>query len=137
MPIVLIFLIAIGVTHAALTTTQAAWSAALFTTSTRTSGASLGYQRAASLAGFAPFLAVLLAESFGWTGPARFYGCVAVVGFLGVLSTRETWGPEQRAAVPATTEQPTGVPTQPPPSSTTDGSPRTTRPLTARTPDRS
>ncbi|MET7933247.1 MFS transporter [Streptomyces sp. NPDC005322] len=109
-PIVLIFLIAIGVIHAALTGTQAAWFAELFTTSTRTSGASLGYQTAASVAGFAPFLAVLLAGSFGWTGPAGFYVCVGMVGLLGVLCTRETWGPEQRAAAPATAERLVDVP---------------------------
>ncbi|MFS7876857.1 MFS transporter [Streptomyces asiaticus] len=99
--IVLIFLIGIGVIHAALTGTQAAWFAELFTTATRTSGASLGYQTAASVAGFAPFLAVLLAESFGWAGPAGLYVCIALVGLLGVLSTRETWSPERRAVLPA------------------------------------
>ncbi|MFJ1997802.1 MFS transporter [Streptomyces asiaticus] len=99
--IVLIFLIGIGVIHAALTGTQAAWFAELFNTATRTSGASLGYQTAASVAGFAPFLAVLLAESFGWAGPAGLYVCIALVGLLGVLSTRETWSPEQRAVLPA------------------------------------
>ncbi|GAA3355992.1 hypothetical protein GCM10017744_020760 [Streptomyces antimycoticus] len=99
--IVLIFLIGIGVIHAALTGTQAAWFAELFNTATRTSGASLGYQTAASVAGFAPFLAVLLAESFGWPGPAGFYVCIALVGLVGVLSTRETWGPGQRPALPA------------------------------------
>ncbi|OEV28384.1 MFS transporter [Streptomyces nanshensis] len=96
--IVLVFLIAIGVIHAALTGTQAAWFAELFRTGTRTSGASLGYQTAASVAGFAPFVAVLLADSFGWWGPAGLYVGVAAVGLAGVLATRETWGPAQRAA---------------------------------------
>lgn len=96
--IVLIYLIAIGVIHAALTGTQAAWFAELFKTNTRTSGASLGYQIAASVAGFAPFLAVLLAESFDWVGPAGFYVVIGLVGLLGVATTRETWGPRERAA---------------------------------------
>ncbi len=61
--IVLLFIIAIGLIHAMLTGTQGAWFAELFNTSTRTSGASIGYQVAASIAGFAPFLAVLLANS--------------------------------------------------------------------------
>ncbi|MFD5315298.1 MFS transporter [Streptomyces sp. NPDC127098] len=99
-PIVLTFLIAIGVIHAALTGTQAAWFAELFRTGTRTSGASLGYQTAASVAGFAPFVAVLLADSFDWWGPAGLYVAVSAVGLVGVLTTRETWGPAERAATP-------------------------------------
>ena len=99
--IVLLFIIGIGVIHAVLTGTQGAWFAELFNTSTRTSGASIGYQVAASIAGFAPFLAVLLANSFGWIGPALFYVAVGLVGLAGVLATKETWGPKQRAEVDA------------------------------------
>jgi MFS family permease len=57
---ILVFIIGIGIIHATLTGTQGAWFAELFNTNTRTSGASIGYQVAASIAGFAPFLAVLL-----------------------------------------------------------------------------
>ncbi len=99
--IVLLFIIGIGLIHAMLTGTQGAWFAELFRTSTRTSGASIGYQVAASIAGFAPFLAVLLAESFGWIGPALFYVAVGLVGLGGVIATKETWGPKQRAEVDA------------------------------------
>ncbi|WP_405826178.1 MFS transporter [Streptomyces sp. NBC_00838] len=99
--VVLIYLIAIGVIHAALTGTQAAWFAELFKTNTRTSGASLGYQVAASVAGFAPFLAVLLAESFDWVGPAGFYVVIGLVGLIGVATTKETWGARERAAAEA------------------------------------
>ncbi len=99
--IVLLFIIAIGVIHAVLTGTQGAWFAELFRTSTRTSGASIGYQVAASIAGFAPFLAVLLANSWGWIGPALFYVAVGLVGLGGVIATKETWGPKQRAEVDA------------------------------------
>ncbi|HEV7853893.1 MAG TPA: MFS transporter [Mycobacterium sp.] len=99
--IVLLFIIGIGVIHAVLTGTQGAWFAELFNTSTRTSGASIGYQVAASIAGFAPFLAVLLANSFGWIGPALFYVAVGLVGLGGVVATKETWGPKQRAEVDA------------------------------------
>jgi MFS family permease len=99
--IVLLFIIGIGVIHAVLTGTQGAWFAELFNTTTRTSGASIGYQVAASIAGFAPFLAVLLANAFGWMGPALFYVGVALVGLGGVLATKETWGPKQRAEVDA------------------------------------
>ena len=99
--IILVFIIGIGIIHATLTGTQGAWFAELFTTKTRTSGASIGYQVAASIAGFAPFLAVMLADSFGWMGPALFYVFVGFVGLAGVLATKETWGPRQRAEVDA------------------------------------
>ena len=99
--IVLLFIIGIGLIHAMLTGTQGAWFAELFRTSTRTSGASIGYQVAASIAGFAPFLAVLLAERYGWIGPALFYVTVGLVGLGGVIATKETWGPKQREEVDA------------------------------------
>jgi MFS family permease len=99
--IVALFIVGIGVIHAVFTGTQGAWFAELFNTSTRTSGASIGYQVAASIAGFAPFLAVLLANSFGWIGPALFYVAVGLVGLGGVLATKETWGPKQREEVDA------------------------------------
>ena len=92
--IVLLFIIAIGVIHAVLTGTQGAWFAELFRTSTRTSGASIGYQVAASIAGFAPFLAVLLANSFGWIGPALFYVAVGLVGLGGVHRDQGDLGSE-------------------------------------------
>ncbi|MGA5463354.1 MFS transporter [Mycobacterium sp. NPDC050041] len=99
--IAVVFIIGIGLIHAVLTGTQAAWFAELFATRTRTSGASIGYQVAASIAGFAPFLAVLLADGLGWIGPALFYVTVGLVGLGGVMATRETWGPKERAGVDA------------------------------------
>lgn len=97
--IAILFIIGIGLIHAILTGTQAAWFAELFNTGTRTSGASIGYQVAASIAGFAPFLAVLLANSWGWIGPALFYVTIGLIGLAGVIATPETWGPKQRAEV--------------------------------------
>lgn len=99
--IILAFVIGIGLIHATLTGTQAAWFAELFNTGTRTSGASLGYQVAASVSGFAPFIAALLATRFDWHGPAGFYLLVGVIGIAGVMATRETWGAKRRAEVEA------------------------------------
>ncbi|APU15449.1 MFS transporter [Actinoalloteichus fjordicus] len=93
--------IGIGVIHALLTGTQGAWFAELFRANTRTSGASIGYQVAASIAGFAPFVAVLLENEFGWGGPASFYLFVASIGIVGVLATQETWSAARRAEVEA------------------------------------
>jgi MFS family permease len=99
--VVLAFVIGIGLIHATLTGTQAAWFAELFRTNTRTSGASLGYQVAAAIAGFAPFLAALLATRYDWQGPATFYLGVGVIGVLGVLATGETWSRARRREVDA------------------------------------
>jgi hypothetical protein len=44
---------------------------------------------------------VLLANSMGWMGPALFYVAVGLAGLAGVLATKETWGPKQRAEVDA------------------------------------
>jgi MFS family permease len=99
--IVLAFVIGIGIIHATFTGTQGAWFAELFRTNTRTSGASIGYQVAASISGFAPFLAVLLASIFGWAGGASLYVLVGVIGLIGVLNTRETWGAKEMAEVDA------------------------------------
>lgn len=97
----LVFIIGIGIIHASFTGTQGAWFAEQFKTNTRTSGASIGYQVAASIAGFGPFIAVLLVAQFGWGGASAFYICIALIGLVGVLLTRETWGPKQRAEVDA------------------------------------
>jgi MFS family permease len=99
--VICIFIIGVGVIHANFTGIQGSWLAELFPTNTRTSGASIGYQVAASIAGFSPFIALLLASRFGWAGPALFYELVGVIGLIGVLATRETWGPQQRAEVDA------------------------------------
>lgn len=97
--IVTAFIIGIGIIHATFTGTQGAWFAELFRTNTRTSGASIGYQVAASISGLAPFLAVLLASVFGWAGGAALYVMVGVIGLLGVLTTRETWSAKERTEV--------------------------------------
>lgn len=97
--VVLVFVIGIGLIHAALTGTQGALLTEQFRTATRTSGASLGYQLAASLGGFAPLLAALLAGAFGWPGAALLYVTAALIGLAGILLTAETWGPSRRAEV--------------------------------------
>jgi MFS family permease len=97
--VVLVFVIGIGLIHAALTGTQGALLTEQFRAATRTSGASLGYQLAASLGGFAPLLAALLAGAFGWPGAAMLYVAAALVGLAGILLTTETWGPRRRAEV--------------------------------------
>jgi len=99
--VVAVFVIGIGLIHASLTGTQGSLLTEQFGTSTRTSGASIGYQVAASLGGFAPLLAAVAVGAFDWPGAALLYVGAAVIGLIGILLTRETWGPRERAEVAA------------------------------------
>lgn len=97
--VVLVFVIGIGVIHASLTGAQGSLLTEQFRTDTRASGASIGYQVAASLAGLAPALALLLSTAFGWPGAAGLYVLAALVGLVAVRLTPETWGRQQREEV--------------------------------------
>ncbi|GAA0993829.1 MFS transporter [Subtercola frigoramans] len=99
--IVLTYIIGISLIWASLAGVQGAWFGELFPTNTRNSGVSLGYQLASSISGFAPFIAGALAATFGWVGGSLFYMLVGVIGLVGVLVTRETWGKSERARVQA------------------------------------
>ncbi|MFH8569531.1 MFS transporter [Streptomyces sp. NPDC017993] len=94
-----VFIIGIGVIHASLTGTQGSLLTEQFRTATRTSGASLGYQLAAAIGGFAPLLAAALVGAFGWPGAALLYLAAAVIGLGGILATKETWGRHERERV--------------------------------------
>jgi len=99
--VVLTFIIGIGIIHATLTGTQGSLLTEQFGTSTRTSGASLGYQIAASIGGFAPFIAALMVGLLGWPGASLVVLLAATVGLIGILTTRETWGRPERERVAA------------------------------------
>jgi MFS family permease len=101
MLIVFVYVVGLSIVHDALAGTQGPWFAELFSTNTRSSGASIGYQFSAAISGFIPLIAAAVAAQMGWHGVALVYlGCGAL-GFLGTILTRETWGPKQRAAVDA------------------------------------
>ncbi|MFI5664763.1 hypothetical protein [Streptomyces sp. NPDC051684] len=97
--VVAVFIIGIGLIHASLTGTQGSLLTEQFRTATRTSGASLGYQVAAAIGGFAPLLAAALVGAFGWPGAALLYLGAAVIGLVGILVTKETWGRAERERV--------------------------------------
>ncbi len=97
--IVLVYVIGLAIIHDMLAGTQGAYFSELFNTNTRTSGASLGYQFSAALSGFIPFIATAAAIGMGWGGVAWIYVAVGVIGLIGVLVTRETWGAKERAEV--------------------------------------
>ncbi|MDN4615789.1 MFS transporter [Leifsonia sp. F6_8S_P_1B] len=97
--IVLVYVIGLAIIHDMLAGTQGAYFSELFNTNTRTSGASLGYQFSAAISGFIPFIATAAAIGMGWGGVAWIYVAVGVIGLLGVVLTRETWGAAERAEV--------------------------------------
>jgi len=99
-----VFIVGIGLIHASLTGTQGSLLTEQFRTATRTSGASLGYQIAAALGGFAPLIAAALVGAFGWPGASLLYLAAAVIGLVGILLTRETFGRGERERVRAEVE---------------------------------
>lgn len=103
--VAMVFILGIGLIHACLTGTQGSLLTEQFRTSTRTSGASLGYQIAASIGGFAPLLAAALVGVLGWPGASVLYMLAGVIGLVGILVTKETWGHAERARVRALVER--------------------------------
>lgn len=103
--VVTTFIIGIGVIHASLTGVQGSLLTEQFQTATRTSGASLGYQLAAAIGGFAPLLATALVGVFGWPGASILYMLAGIVGLVGILVTRETFGRAERDRVRALVDE--------------------------------
>jgi MFS family permease len=103
--VIAVFVFGIGFIHASLTGTQGSLLTEQFGTTTRTSGASLGYQIAAALGGFAPLLAAALVGWLGWPGASLLYMAAAIVGLIGILLTKETYGPEERSQIRALVER--------------------------------
>lgn len=97
--IVFVYIFGMAVIHDMLAGTQGPWFAELFSTNTRSSGASIGYQFSAALSGFIPLIATAVALAIGWSGVALVYMGVGVIGLIAVLLTRETWGKKERAEV--------------------------------------
>ncbi|WP_255817641.1 MFS transporter [Kineococcus sp. TRM81007] len=113
--IIAVFVIAFALCQNSLAGTQGAWFAELFSTATRSSGASLAYQLAAVVSGFTAFAAVAAYEAFGWTGPAVLFIVFGLIGLVATLATPETNGPARRAEV----ERATAAATTSPSASTT------------------
>ena len=99
--VIAVFIFGIGIVHASLTGVQGSLLTEQFGTSTRTSGASLGYQIAAAIGGFAPLLATLLVGWIGWPGASLLYMLAAIIGLIGILVTKETYSRAERARVTA------------------------------------
>lgn len=108
--IVFVYIIGLPIIHDMLAGTQGAWFSELFSVDTRSSGASIGYQLAAAISGFVPFIATALAAAMGWGGVAILYMAAGVIGVITVLLTRETWGRREREYVESVTStEPAGA----------------------------
>jgi len=99
--VIIAYVVGLTIVHAILIGTQGSWFSELFTTRTRASGASLGYQLAATVGGFVPFTAGALAVAFGWGGVALLYLVFGAIGLVGALVTRDTWDSAERRRVEA------------------------------------
>lgn len=99
--IIVVYIVAMSIIHDSLAGTQGAWFSELFNTNTRSSGASIGYQFSAAISGFIPMIATAVAIPLGWNGVAWVYLGCGLLGFVGALLTRETWGARRRAEVDA------------------------------------
>jgi len=97
--IVFVYIIAMSIIHDSLAGTQGAWFSELFSTNIRSSGASIGYQFSAAISGFIPLIATAVAVPLGWGGVAWVYLGCGLLGLIGTLLTRETWGARDRARV--------------------------------------
>ncbi|MBC3760239.1 MFS transporter [Quadrisphaera oryzae] len=115
--VVAVFVISFAVVQNCLAGTQSAWFPELFSTGTRSSGASLAYQLAAVISGFTAFWCVSLFDAFGWTGPAVLYSAYGLVGLVAALSTRETFGARRRREVDEATAAAEPMTTTPSPAS--------------------
>ena len=101
MLIVFVYVVGLSIIHDSLAGTQGPWFSELFNTNTRSSGASVGYQFAAAISGFIPLISAAVAAQMGWHGVALVYLTCGLIGFVGTVLTRETWGRAERAAVDA------------------------------------
>jgi MFS family permease len=88
--VVVAMILVLCVSHDALAGVQGAWFGELFNTRTRTSGASLGYQFTAVIAGVIPFAAEAVNSWIGWIGAALMFSAFGVVTAVVSLLTPET-----------------------------------------------
>lgn len=95
--IVVAMILAMVIGHDSLAGVQSSWFPELFHASKRTSGASLGYQGAAVIAGFVPFIATGLLAIWGWVGVSLLVMAVGLISLTAALVTPETAPVKTRA----------------------------------------
>lgn len=99
--VIAVFVISFALCQNSLAGAQGAWFAELFSTVTRSSGASLAYQLAAVVSGFTAFWAVSLYTAYGWVGPAILFSLYGLIGLVAAIVTPETNGAARRAEIDA------------------------------------
>lgn len=76
--------------HDPIFAVESSWFSEQFPANRRTSGISLGYNGAAIVAGFLPFIATAAYGWMGWLGPALLFMLLGVISTLTALTARET-----------------------------------------------
>lgn len=76
--------------HDPIFAVESSWFSELFPANRRTSGISLGYNGAAIVAGFLPFIATAVYGWVGWIGPALLFSLLGIVSTVVAITARET-----------------------------------------------
>ncbi|MFC7431985.1 MULTISPECIES: MFS transporter [unclassified Agrococcus] len=76
--------------HDPIFAVESSWFSELFPANRRTSGISLGYNGAAIVAGFLPFIATAVYGWVGWIGPALLFSLLGIISTLVAITARET-----------------------------------------------
>lgn len=76
--------------HDPIFAVESSWFSELFPANRRTSGISLGYNGAAIVAGFLPFIATAVYGWVGWMGPALLFSLLGIVSTVVAITARET-----------------------------------------------
>ncbi len=101
--IVVAVALSLVLSHDPIFAVESSWFSELFPANRRTSGISLGYNGAAIVAGFLPFIATAVYGAVGWIGPALLFSLLGVISTAVAITARET----APAIVGTKAEQPT------------------------------
>ncbi|MET4098598.1 MHS family shikimate/dehydroshikimate transporter-like MFS transporter [Agrococcus sp. UYP10] len=88
--IVIAIALSLLLSHDPIFAVESSWFSELFPANRRTSGISLGYNGAAIIAGFLPFIATAAYGWMGWMGPALLLTLLGVISTLTAITARET-----------------------------------------------
>ncbi|QCR20311.1 MFS transporter [Agrococcus sp. SGAir0287] len=88
--IVVAVALSLVLSHDPIFAVESSWFSELFPANRRTSGISLGYNGAAIVAGFLPFIATAVYGAVGWMGPALLFTLLGVISTAVAITARET-----------------------------------------------
>ncbi|SDH45671.1 MFS transporter [Agrococcus jejuensis] len=88
--IVVAVVLSLVLSHDPIFAVESSWFSELFPANRRTSGISLGYNGAAIVAGFLPFIATATYGWIGWIGPALLFSLLGIISTVVAITARET-----------------------------------------------